>query len=76
MRTVNLLIKVRRILRIDELKRNMQSVELSVYESSTDIDFLFKEKLFTLLSQINQGNILDYTICRAPRVCIQDRDKC
>ena len=44
MRTVNLLIKVRRILRIDELKRNMQSVELSVYESSTDIDFLFKEK--------------------------------
>ena len=59
MRTVNLLIKVRRILRIDELKRNMQSVELSVYESSTDIDFLFKEKLFTLLSQINQGNILD-----------------
>ena len=59
MRTVNLLIKVRRILRIDELKRNMQSVELSVYESSTDIDFLLKEKLFTLLSQIKQGNILD-----------------
>ena len=54
----------------------MLRAELSVNESSTDIDFLFKEKLFTLLSQINQGNILDLTICRAPRVCSQDRDKC
>ena len=58
------------------MKQNMLRAELSVNESSTDIDFLFKEKLFTLLSQINQGNILDLTICRAPRVCSQDRDKC